>query len=265
LPVVRQTPPWRWWIHFLVLGTYPLLGLLFRFTTGRVSREPALSGGVQGLLFVSSLELLFFGLFFAVAWLASRASREQLMFTWRPGWWVVPLGIVYSIALRLMLVVAAILVIGLVIATQITTPDQIQSYITTNRPKIESLVSVTAMRNNPAYFWLNLTVVSVVVAGLREEIWRAGTLAAMRALWPRAFGSMFGQCAAVSIIAIAFGLMHLRMGILVAAGAGVLGLLLGFIIVVHKSIWPAVVAHGVFDATTMAFLPWWMDQARHLH
>jgi membrane protease YdiL (CAAX protease family) len=121
------------------------------------------------------------------------------------------------------------------------------------------------MRNNPAYFWLMLTFVSFVVAGLREEMWRAGTLAAMRAIWPRAFGSLLGQGVAISLIAVAFGAMHLRMGVIAAAGAGVLGLLLGIIIILHKSIWPAVIAHGVFDATTMALLPWWMEHARQLH
>jgi len=55
------------------------------------------------------------------------------------------------------------------------------------------------------------------------------------------------------------------MGILAAAGAAVLGLLLGFIMVFHKSIWPAVIAHGLFDATTLAFLPWVLDKARQLH
>lgn len=248
----------------MLVGTYPLLGLLFRYTAGRAPRGPALSGGVQGLLFVSGLELLFFAVFFTLAWLASRASREELRLVWRPGWAVVPLGFAYSIALRLLLGIAAVVVIAAVAATRVATPEKIQAYITANRPDVESLVSVPALQNNPLYFWLTLTLVSFVVAGLREEMWRAGTLAAMRALWPRAFASSFGQCVAVSIIAVAFGLMHLRMGILAAAGAGVLGLLLGFIIVVHKSIWPAVIAHGLFDATTLAFLPWLIDKARHL-
>ncbi|MEY2496195.1 MAG: hypothetical protein QOJ45_2687, partial [Verrucomicrobiota bacterium] len=52
---------------------------------------------------------------------------------------------------------------------------------------------------------------------------------------------------------------------LAAIGAGVLGLMLGIIIILHKSIWPAVIAHGMFDATTLALLPWWIEKARHLH
>lgn len=260
----RQTARWRWWIHLIVLGAYPLLGLVASFATGRVHNGPALSGRVAGLLFVSASELLFFSVLFCVAWLASRASREELMWRWRPGWSVVPLGAAYSIAIRVGLIAVAVVVMAILAASQVVTPEKVQQYVNVNRPDIESMVSVPAMRHDPAYYWLTLTLVSFVVAGLREEIWRAGTLAGMRALWPRAFGSRLGQCGAMVLIAVVFGAMHLRMGILAAVGAGVLGLFLGLIIVLHKSIWPAVIAHGLFDATTFALLPWWLEKARHL-
>jgi len=262
---VGETPRWRWLIHLLVIGSYPALGLFFRATSGRGAQGPALSGNVRGLLVVSAAEIVVFSIFFAVACLISRASREQLMLRWRPGWWVAPLGIGYSIALRIGLIVIAVTVMAVVAATQTVTPEKVQEYVTANRPDVEALVSVPAMRSNPAYYWLTITLVSFVVAGVREEMWRAGTLAAMRALWPRAFGSTLGQCFAIALIAVAFGAMHLRMGVLAAIGAGVLGLMLGIIIIVHKSIWPAVIAHGVFDATTLALLPWWIEKARHLH
>jgi membrane protease YdiL (CAAX protease family) len=248
----------------ILLGAYPLLGLLAIFTTGRVSHRPALSGRVGGLLLVCAIELLFFAVLFFLAWLASRASREELMWTWRPGWWVMPLGVAYSVVIRLGLIVVAVFVMAILAASQVVTPEKVQQYVNVNRPDIESMVSVPALRHDPAYYWLTLTLVSFVVAGLREEMWRAGTLAAMRALWPRAFGSKPGQCVAMALIAVAFGAMHLRMGALAAVGAGVLGLFLGLIIVLHKSIWPAVIAHGLFDATTLALLPWWLEKARHL-
>jgi membrane protease YdiL (CAAX protease family) len=261
---VRPTPRWRWVIHLFVVGTYPALGLFFR-ATGRLQQGPALSENVRGLLLVSALELIFFSLFFAVACLISHASREQLMWRWRPGWWVIPLGLGYSIALRIGLVLIAVAVVAVLAATQTVTPEKVQEYVNANRPDVEALVSVPAMRSNPLYFWLTITLVSFVVAGIREEMWRAGTLAAMRAIWPRTFGSRLGQCLAITLIAVAFGAMHLRMGVLAAVGAGVLGLLLGLIIILHKSIWPAVIAHGLFDATTLALLPWWIERARQLH
>jgi hypothetical protein len=35
--------------------------------------------------------------------------------------------------------------------------------------------------------------------------------------------------------------------------------------VLHKSIWPAVIAHGMFDATTMALLPLVIDLLPKVH
>jgi membrane protease YdiL (CAAX protease family) len=86
----------------------------------------------------------------------------------------------------------------------------------------------------------------------------------MRALWPRQFGSARGQVCAVFIAAIIFGLAHLSMGIVAAMFGGLLGLGLGLIIVFHRSIWPAVLAHGFFDATSMALIPLAMELMRHL-
>jgi membrane protease YdiL (CAAX protease family) len=40
---------------------------------------------------------------------------------------------------------------------------------------------------------------------------------------------------------------------------GVLGLGLGSILVFHRSLWIAVLAHGFFDASTFFFL-WWLDR-----
>jgi membrane protease YdiL (CAAX protease family) len=263
-PAIAQTKRWRWWIHLALIGAYPLLGVVLRSVTGHVVIGPALSGNVRGLLIVSGVEIILFALVFGLGWLASRASREELLFRWRPGWWVVPLGVAYSVAIRLALVVLIAVVVLIVLATQTATPETLQGFVQANRPDVETLVSVPAMRNDPAYFWLTLTLVSFVVAGLREEIWRAGTLAAMRALWPSAFASRSGQCAAVTLIAVLFGAMHLTMGPIAAVMAGVLGWLLGMIMVLHKSIWPAVTAHGLFDATTLAILPWSLEKLQHV-
>ncbi len=224
----------------------------------------ALSGNARGLLIVCGLEIILFSLIFGLGWLASRASSEELFFHWRPGWWAVPLGIAYSLAIRIGLGVLAMVVIAILVATQVSTPEAIGNFANANRPNVETLVSIPALQNNPAYYWLSITLVSFVVAGLREEVWRAGTLAAMRALWPRAFASTGGQCAAVLLIAVPFGAMHLPMGPIAAALAGVLGCFLGLIIVLHRSIWPAVIAHGLFDATTFALLPLAMEKVQQL-
>jgi membrane protease YdiL (CAAX protease family) len=244
---------WRWWIHLILIGGYilPRVALGLEFPRD----HPALSNSTSGLILVSVMELAVFALVFGVACLISRPTREQLFLRWRPGWWVVPLGLGYSIAIRLAAGIAILAVIVIMIATHVFTPASAQQFMTTNRPDVEKLVDVEAMQQNPAYFWLTITLVSFVVAGLREELWRAGTLAAMKALWPRAFGSLGGQVVAISLIAVVFGTAHLQLGIIGAVTAAILGLFLGIIIVVHRSIWPAAIAHGLLDATTFALLP----------
>ena len=86
-----------------------------------------------------------------------------------------------------------------------------------------------------AYYWLSLTLVSFVTAGLREELWRAATLAGMRALWPGAFMSRTGESIAIALIGVAFGAAHLSMGALAAVGAGLIGIFLGIILIIHRS------------------------------
>ena len=124
-----------------------------------------------------------------------------------------------------------------------------------NPPRIDRLIDVGALRTNRAYYWLSLTLVSFVTAGLREELWRAATLAGMRALWPGAFMSRTGESIAIVSIGVAFGGAHLPMGALAAVAAGLIGIFLGIVLIIHRSIWPAVIAHGLFDATTFALLP----------
>jgi membrane protease YdiL (CAAX protease family) len=106
--------------------------------------------------------------------------------------------------------------------------------------------------------------VSFVVAGLREELWRSGVLAALRALWPTWFGSKPGEIAAVGIAAAIFGIGHAAQGAVAMAAAGLLGFGLGAIMVLHRSIWPAVIAHGFFDAATLAALPWLFEKLPQL-
>lgn len=226
-------------------------------------RGPVLSGNTRDLLIVCGLEITVFSLVFALGWLASRASREELSLRWRPGWWVVPLGISYSVAIRLALLILVMIVGVILLTTRAFTPETLQGFAEANRPKVEAVVSVSALQYDSSYFWLTVTLVSFVVAGLREEIWRGATLAAMRALWPRAFASRSGQFLAVTLIAVLFGAMHLGMGPIAVALAGIIGWFLGVIIVLHRSIWPAVIAHGMFDATTFAILPWAMEKLQH--
>jgi membrane protease YdiL (CAAX protease family) len=252
-PVNRR----RWWIHLLLITGYLLL-VGMRGLGRQKSHGPALLHSARGLLLVCGLEVAIFGTVFGLACLASRPTRDDLRLRWRGTVAPVALGMGYSVALRLALgMVVAVTALGLVV-THLTTPTALQSYMLANRPDVEALVDISALRNNPVYFWLTLTVASFGVAGLREELWRSAFLAGMAKLWPHQFGSRSGQIGAVFVGAIIFGSAHLSMGVLAAGMAGLLGIGLGLIMVLHRSIWPAVIAHGLFDATTFAMLPWAM-------
>lgn len=250
---------WRWWVHLALIGGYILPVIPLAFFEAR--HRPSLTGTAQSLLWVCGIEIVFFSIVFSLGWFASRASREQLLLNWRPGWAVIPLGIGYSIAIRVAIAIPISVVVVVLLATGLVSQEVLQRFVDNSGPDVGAIVDLSAMQNDPVYFWLTLTLSSFVVAGVREEMWRAGTLAAMKALWPALFADRNGQIAAIAIIAMVFGLAHLGMGPLAAVMATFLGLLLGIIMVMHRSIWPAVMAHGFFDATTFALLP----SLHHLH
>ncbi|HUR29523.1 MAG TPA: CPBP family intramembrane glutamic endopeptidase [Planctomycetota bacterium] len=251
----RAVARWRWWLHLALITAYVLaIGATAVFQ--EKGGPPALSSSTRGLLWASAESLLSFGAVFAVAWLASRATREELRLPWRGGLLPIPLGIVYSLGLRIAVGVAAVVVAVTLVLLQVVGREELQDLMQSSAPDFGGVVSLESMRENPTYFWLMLTLVSFVVAGLREELWRAAFLAGMRGLWPRRFASRKAELWAVAVAAVVFGFGHAAMGPLAVAAAFVLGFGLGAIMVFHRSIWPAVLAHGFFDATSFAVLPW---------
>jgi membrane protease YdiL (CAAX protease family) len=254
---------WRWWLHLSILSLVPLLPALSALS-GLESTGPGLTRSTRGLLIVCAYQLFFFALLFALAWTFSRATWDDLLVRWRGGLWPVPLAVLYSIALRF--AVGIIVMIGYTtfLALRGVTPEAMEESAMKNLPRVETLVDMTALRDNPAYFWLALTVVSFVLAGLREELWRSAFVAGLRALWPRRFGSRAGQILAMGVAALFFGVGHLPMGLLAVVMTALLGFGLGVIMVLHRSIWPAVLTHGMFNATTFAILPWMAEKLPEL-
>jgi membrane protease YdiL (CAAX protease family) len=207
-------------------------------------------------LLASAESLFSFGLVLGLAWLASRVTWDELLLRWRGGPRPILLGVVYSVGLRIAVAVIAIFVGTMLVALRVVDIAELQDILERSAPDVGQVVSVSSMRENPTYFWLMLTLVSFVVAGLREELWRAAFLAGMRGLWPRAFASRWAELGAVAVAAVVFGLGHASMGPLAVLAAIILGMGLGAIMVFHRSIWPAVLAHGFFNATSFAFIPW---------
>jgi len=260
-PLARSR--WRWWLHLSIITLFPLLALLSALP-GLESTGPALSRSTRGLLNVCAFQLLLFALMFGLAWIFSRATWDDLLLRWRGGLWPVPLAVLYSIALRFAVGIFVMIGYAMLLALRGATRDAMEKSVMSNRPQVETMVDMTALRDNPAYFWLTLTLVSFVLAGLREELWRSAFLAGLRALWPRRFNSHAGQILAMALAALFFGIGHLRMGLLAVVMTALLGFGLGVIMVLHRSIWPAVITHGMFNAATFAFLPWLLEKLPEL-
>jgi len=263
MPAPPARSRWQWWLHLSIITLVPLLALLSA-VPGLESPGPALSSSTRGLLIVCAFQLFFFTLLFGLAWIFSRATWDDLLLRWRGSLWPVPLAILYSIALRFAVGIFVMIGYGTLLALRGVNPEAMEKSVIKNMPRVETLVDITALRDNPAYFWLSLTLVSFVLAGLREELWRSAFLAGLRALWPRRFGSRAGQILAVGVGALFFGIGHLRMGPLAMVMTALLGFGLGVIMVLHRSIWPAVLTHGMFNATTFAILPWLAEKLPEL-
>jgi membrane protease YdiL (CAAX protease family) len=257
-PILERTPTpppkakWRWAVHLFLLVGYVLgLGLIVGQLREPSLSESALPGDVRGLLIFCAVEFLFFAIIFAVAWLFSRAKASELYFKWPGGIKPVLWGALHSVLLRVALAIAITIVILPFAALK--GEKVIEKKVNEFRPKIEAVIEPAAL-DNPVYLALTVSLVSFVVAGFREELWRAGILAGFAALFPAAFGSRKGQYYAVLIAAVIFGIGHAPQGIGGVVLTGALGVGLGAIMVWHQSIWVAVLAHGFFDATTFALL-----------
>jgi membrane protease YdiL (CAAX protease family) len=247
---VRAVAPrparWRWAVHLALLAAFPAFTALT--AAGReAGAEPGLSTTTIGLLRSTGVNLAIFVAIFGAACLFSRPRRDQLLLAWRGGFRPIAFGFLWSLALRglvAMLAFAVVLLAGLLGGRGATEALQ---------PKVESLVDWRALQD-PAYFALALTLVSFVLAGLREELWRAGMIAGVRALLPERLRGVRGDALAIAGSAVLFGIGHLSQGWVAVGATTVLGLALGALMVWRRSIWEPVFAHGFFDAASIAAL-----------
>lgn len=246
------TPPARWrsWVALLLLASYVMLPAVLGLSR-ESSDQAILPGNVRGVLLLCGIELSLFSVAFGLAaWLARFRSTE-LYLTTPIRWWTWPRAMGWSIALRVgmgLLLAGSIGVAQMIRGEPITDLDSV-------RPKIEAMVDVAALQD-PVYLALMLTLVSFVLAGLREELWRAGMVSLLGRLAPGWFGGRVGPWLALIPVAILFGLGHTPQGWMGVAATTAIGLGLGAIMLFHRSLWDAVLAHGFFNATTFALLPW---------
>lgn len=244
-------------VALVLLATYVVIPALLGAGHDR-GDGTLLPGSVRAVLTVCGLELSLFAAAFAIAAWLGRLRASDLYLAWR-GWWVIPRSFGWSIALRFG--------VGLLLATalalwQLGSGAPIAS-LEGLRPRVEAMVDVAALRD-PVYLALMLTLVSFVLAGLREELWRIGMITLLGRVFPRVFGGRLGPWLALLPTAVLFGLAHTPQGWVGVAATTGLGLGLGAILLFHRSLWDAVLAHGFFNAATFAVLPWLADYLTRL-
>lgn len=244
------TARWRLAGALVILSCYVLLPAILGLSR-EGSDAAILPGSVRGVLLLCGIELTLFSVAFGVAaWLA-RFQAPDLLLATPVRWWIWPRAIGWSIALR---VGVGLLLAGSLTATQLLRGKPLQD-LEGARPKVEAMVDIAALQD-PVYLLLMLTLVSFVLAGLREELWRAGMVSLLGRLAPGWFGGRWGPWFALVPVALLFGLGHTPQGWVGVAATTALGLGLGAIMLWHRSLWDAVLAHGFFNATTFALLPW---------
>lgn len=263
-PLPPRRAKWRWAVMLGLLAAYPLvLGLLAevleRFGVREASGDaPALPANVRGLLLVSVENVGLFALLFAAAWCFARPSLDELRARWRQPWLTLGLGAAYSVGLRLSVaMVGGGIFAALFVWRHLSGGKEIA--LDDFRPKVEHLIAPEAL-HSPLYLFLTATLVSFVVAGLREELWRAGVLAAFHEFLPERWRNWRGQALAITFAAVIFGLGHLPQGAAGVVLTGLLGVGLGWVMTFHRSLWVAVLAHGFFDATSFIGL-WALERS----
>lgn len=248
-------PVARWRSILMVLALLvmpPLLGLVGESRTGATPDAVALPSTVSGLLQVCMLNAVLFLVLAAGVAALGRPSWAELWARSRCGWQAWALGLGYSVAFRIglgVLLTAAVAFKTLVLFFQGKKLESLEGF----RPQIENMLDPTVLRD-PVYLLLVTTVVSFVVAGLREELWRAAVFAGLER-WRRGILSTWkGRALASALAAVVFGIGHLPQGISGVFLTGTLGFGLGLILLGHRSLWVAVLAHGFFNATSFVLL-----------
>ena len=268
-PGPAKHPWWRSILFLLLTGTYPLLlgpfaDLIKHFIKLREPSAPggpSLPGGSMELLAVCGENLAVFAVIFAVGAFFGRPRPSELYLR-RIQWMDWVWGAMWSVGLRIGLMVGVLTVVAIFYLAQGGGELDLNNF----RPKIESLIDPHALMD-PLYLFLSMTAVSMVTAGVREELWRAGTMAAIVNLFPaswktdrpslldwRNWRSHRAHWAACLIATVIFGLGHWPQGLPGMLLTGTLGLGLGLVMIYHRSFWVAAIAHGLLDATTFGFL-----------
>ena len=270
-PYARPIARWRWFVATILVGAFPFFAALS--STTRTKRngggEATLPSSVEGLLLAGSLQLAIILFFVGAGWLFSRVNKSELWLGWRNG--VAPIwqGALYSIGLRF-LPLLPLFAAAIVFTMLGYKPDDLTHWINANKPQTAG-IGDSVRAGSALYKALMLTFFSFLVAGFGEELWRVATMRGLIEIAPRTMAPLVRDGIAVVVSALVFGVGHWYQGAMGVGVTALLGIALGALTLYHRSVWPAIMAHGFFDASSFLMVMlgadklapqahfWWMQ------
>ena len=208
---------------------------------------------VPGLILFCAFQLGAFAVVWALFWLFSRANQDELFLRFQNFWKTIGWGILYSFLMRFGLVLVAMVVL-MILALAGFDPVKMMKVMEENGQGAQKAFASVLQNGSPLYRFLVITLISFVVAGLREELWRVATMAGLQKIAPRHWNQNRKNALALGFSSVIFGIGHLYQGWTGVVATTLLGLVMGGIILRHGSVWPAIVAHGSFNAVSFAAL-----------
>jgi len=101
--------------------------------------------------------------------MAHEASRDDLLWRWRPVFGSCPLGFAYSLALRIAVGIGRRVRCGSAPGSANYHVQKVEHAVQSNAPDVGVGGDVPALRHDPAYLLLSVTVASFVLGGCAKK------------------------------------------------------------------------------------------------
>jgi len=237
--VERMPPKRRWEFHLLLISVPLLLALCGYHPSGEAVH--LIPGKLTQLPTFLAAHLVIWASCLGLGFLISEVTDAELHLPHASWTKTIAIGLLWSVAIRLSLLPVAFL------ASKFIGAQGLQAF----SERMSEVLNLENLAGRPLQTLIIYGTLALM-AGFLEELWRAGFLAGLQRLLPRAFSSRIGTFGMIVVTAAFFGLGHLYQGGMGVAVTFVLGLGLGSILVWRKSYWEAAIAHTAFDAVSFA-------------
>jgi len=229
----------RWKIHLLVISVPMLLVLCGYHPNGETVH--LIPGKLTQLPTFVIAHLVIWASCLGFGFLISEIRASELRLPHASWPRTIGAGLLWSVAIRISLLPVALL------ASRVIGAQGLLAF----SHRMSEVLNLENLVGRPVQTLIIYSTLALM-AGLMEELWRAGFLAGLQHLFPRAFASRLGTFAMIVITAAFFGLGHLYQGGFGVVITFILGIGLGSILVWRHSYWEAAFAHTAFDATSFA-------------